>query len=448
MVEEKGSLLSIRFIRSEGLSAFCNLASVIAFIMLGALPLFAQNPSLKLIPKQDGPEVKVEFLGAEDGFAVGTQSFTTLCIVRNVGNSSLPQGSLRLRCYTLANLDYLDGQLRPLVPPLAPNQSASFRWRLAPTSSSAPLTFAAFIERSDVGKGENPNSSGGGAVQSSSSESGIVTLPTVKTASIPHFSANPKLLSGLGSWGKIPQAIAQEDEAWVGNDRVFVHALTANGGIPILTLAAKDGAQWKQIALVSSLAVVNSGEDGQIAWRETFKWRSSERRADKESAVLTLIGTVGSRWSATLTLEAKRDTGAVNGRLKLTARRNLRCFGVQLPRLVAEKESSAPTPKADGVGQVLPPDPSTMADTERMSVSHVGSTTFGMTWSSRSPFATWRSSRLPVGDPERTEVLGGQWDSDARGEIVAAGDVLEFKFRIFAFGPSYTVRDAMRFALP
>ncbi len=415
--------------------------------MLGTLPLFAQNPSRKPTPKQDAPEIRVEFLGAEEGFAVGTQSFTTLCIVRNVGNSSLPLGTLRLRCYTLANLDYLDGQLRPLVPPLAPNQSASFRWRLAPTSSSAPLTFAAFIERSDPGKVDYSNSSGSD-VPSTTSESGIATLPTVKTASIPHFSANPKLLSGLGSWGKIPQAIAQEEEAWVGNDRVFVHALAANGGIPILTMAAKDGAQWKRIALVSSLAVVNSGEDGQIPWKETFKWRSSERRADKDSAVLTLIGTVGSRWSATLTFEAKRDTGAVNGRLKLTARRNLRCFGVQLPRLVAEKESSAPTPKADGVGQVLPPDPSTIADTERMSASHIGSTTFGMTWNSRSPFANWRSSRLPVGDPERTEVLGGQWESDSRGEVVAAGDVLEFNFRIFAFGPSFTVRDAMRFALP
>ena len=447
MVEEKGSLLSIRFIQSEGLSAFCNLATAIAFIVFGTLPLFAQNPSLKPTAKQDAPEIRVEFLGAEDGFAVGTQSFTTLCIVRNVGNSSLPQGTLRLRCYTLANLDYLDGQLRPLVPQLAPNQSASFRWRLAPTSSSAPLAFAAFIERSDSGKGENSNSFGSN-VPSGSGESGIATLPTVKTASIPHFSANPKLLSGLESWGKVPQAIAQEEEAWIGNDRVFVHALAANGGIPILTLVAKDGAQWKRIALVSSLAVVNSGEDGQIAWRETFKWRSSERRADKDSAVLTLIGTVGSRWSATLTFEAKRDTGAVNGRLKLTARRNLRCFGVQLPRLVAEKESSAPTPKADGAGQVLPPDPSTMADTERMSASHIGSTTFGMTWSSRSPFANWRTSRLPVGDPERVEVLGGQWESDSRGEVVAAGDVLEFKFRIFAFGPSFTVRDAMRFALP
>ena len=448
MIEDKGSLLSIRFIRSKRLSAFCNLATAVAFIVIATLPLLAQNPSRKLTPKQDAPEIRVEFLGAEDGFAVGMQSFTTLCIVRNVGNSSLPQGTLRLRCYTLANLDYMDGQLRPLVPPLAPNQSASFRWRLAPTSSSAPLAFAAFIEKNDSGKVDNSDSSGSGDVRSSSSESGIATLPTVKTASIPHFSANPKLLSGLGSWGKVPQAIAQEEEAWVGNDRVFVHALAANGGVPILTLAAKDGAQWKRIALVSSLAVVNSGEDGQIAWRETFKWRSSERRSDKDSAVLTLIGTVGSRWSATLTFEAKRDTGAVNGRLKLTARRNLRCFGVQLPRLVAEKESSAPTPKADGVGQLLPPDPSTMADTERMSASHVGSTTFGMTWSSRSPFANWRSSRIPVADPERTEALGGQWESDSRGEVVAAGDVLEFNFRIFAFGPSFTVRDAMRFALP
>ena len=408
-----------------------------------------QAPPLR---KPDGPDIRIEFLGAESGYAVGTRAVTTLCVIRNVGNVSLQPNLLRLRCYTLANLDYLDGQLRTDVPALAPDQSASFRWRLSPTSASAPLVVAAFLESREPSLKQT---------QSTPANSNALRLaffdaleettgfsPRIRTASIPHFSSFPHLLEKLSGWGNNPQASADSDDAWVGNDRVFVHVLAASGRQPALILAAKDGGQWRQVALASPLIEVTSGEDGQNPWREMFKWRDTERRSDRDSAVIKLIGTVGNRWSAVLTLEAKKDTGAVNGRLKLTARRNLRFSAIQFPRMLVQRESSGPPPKADGVGTVLPPDPSPMSEAERIAASHIGSLTFGISWGSKTPLESLHTFRLPVGDPEHTEILGGAWESDSRGEVVLAGATLDFEFRLFAFGPSFTVKDAQRFGSP
>ena len=82
-------------------------------------------------PPAAGPDLRVEFLGAEKGFAVGTQSVTILCVIRNIGSVALPENSARVRCYPLTGMDFMDGQLWPVIPVLSPNQAVAFRWRLA-----------------------------------------------------------------------------------------------------------------------------------------------------------------------------------------------------------------------------------------------------------------------------------------------------------------------------
>jgi len=96
----------------------------------------AQAPAAPMPPASNPPmpELRVEYLGAEKGYAVGTKDFTLLCVVRNVGMAPLPDKTLRLRCYTLVGLDYTSGELTPLVPALAPNQALAFRWRLTPSA--------------------------------------------------------------------------------------------------------------------------------------------------------------------------------------------------------------------------------------------------------------------------------------------------------------------------
>src|SRR5690242_17513511 len=56
-----------------------------------------------------GPELQVEFLGCEKGFAVAGQSVTMLCVIRNVGTAELPENSARVRCYPLTGLDFMEG---------------------------------------------------------------------------------------------------------------------------------------------------------------------------------------------------------------------------------------------------------------------------------------------------------------------------------------------------
>src|SRR5690349_17333380 len=73
------------------------------------LPAHAQNESRT--PAPPSPQLRVEFLGPEKGFAIGSQSVSILCVIRNVGAGTLPENTARVRCYPLTGLDFMGGQL-------------------------------------------------------------------------------------------------------------------------------------------------------------------------------------------------------------------------------------------------------------------------------------------------------------------------------------------------
>src|SRR5450631_3166121 len=43
------------------------------------------------------PDIRVDYFGAEKGYAVGSNAVTMLCVLRNVGRAALPEGTLRVR---------------------------------------------------------------------------------------------------------------------------------------------------------------------------------------------------------------------------------------------------------------------------------------------------------------------------------------------------------------
>lgn len=427
---------------------FSRLAAVLSAVLaLGAAPVCAQNEAKPAPPP--GPDLQVEFLGAEKGYVEGTQSVSMLCVIRNVGTGSLPENSARVRCYPLTGLDFMSGQLWPLIPALPPNQAVAFRWRLAISDQTTPLVFSVLINKAEKAAGEieahtvaAPNG------QKPADAVDVTVTPRVAAAIIPRFTGVAHLLGGAAGWGKTPQADADDANAWIGNDRVFLHVMAAQGRFPVAALAAKDGTEWKTVALATPLARVRSGEEGQIGWWDTFRWQKSSYRASKDGASLTLMGNVGANWSAELTLESRPDTGSISGRLRLFARRAMRCYGVELPRLLASAPANAPGTKADGSAQYVAFVASPLADIERLSASHTGALTFGISWPSNAPLAGWRSARMPTGDIEHLPVLGGEWKSEDRGTLVSSGASVEFPFKIFAFGPSDTVKDAQRFSQP
>lgn len=164
---------------------------------------------------------------------------------------------------------------------------------------------------------------------------------------------------------------------------------------------------------------------------------------------MTLFGTIGQRWNAELTFETRADTGVIYGRARLTARRNMRLYGVMLPRLQAASPApSAGRPRADGSAELLPPDTSPVAAEPLVSADNTGSVTYGIAWPSTCAITDWHPKRLPVGDVDHLRILGADWSGDDRGELCQAGGAVEFSFKIFAIAQSYTVRDALRYAQP
>src|SRR5579872_6346536 len=92
-------------------------------------------------PAAAAPDLQVEYVGSDKGFAVSGQSVGVLCVIRNVGSAPLPENAARVRCYPLTGMDFMEGQLWPTLPALAPNQAVAYRWRLALTDDATPLVF-------------------------------------------------------------------------------------------------------------------------------------------------------------------------------------------------------------------------------------------------------------------------------------------------------------------
>ena len=218
---------------------------------------------------------------------------------------------------------------------------------------------------------------------------------------------------------------------------------------PLLVLAAKEGAAWRTVANSLPLLRACVGEDGQLPWWQSFRCQQIRAREDKDSASLTLTGSVGAACRVELTFEARPDTGAVMGHARLTALRALRLSGVQLPALCGSVDDKNLTPpRADGSPLLLADAPSPLPDDARLAAAHIGATTFGVTWPADPPLPGWKWSRVPLADGAITQNLGVQATGDPRGDLLQAGASVEFTFRLFAFAPSDTVRDALRFQIP
>jgi hypothetical protein len=217
--------------------------------------------------------------------------------------------------------------------------------------------------------------------------------------------------------------------------------------LPTLLLCGKEASGWRGLAVGSPLASLRSGEDGQVAWWETFRWRESRVRVERDVATLTLLGNIGTRWQAELVFEARRDTAALSGRLRLKPLRLMRLFSVLLPRLQADNSRATASARADGSAQPLTNAEPLLPETARVVADRANGITFGLTWPSAEPQPGWKWSRLAAGDATVAPLPGAQWD-DARGSVILPGATVEVPFRLFASGPSDTLRDALRFVLP
>lgn len=404
----------------------------------------AQNQNKAEAPT---PEVRVEYFGAEKGYAVRGEAVTLLCVVRNIGTGPLPDHAVRLHCFTVDGLDYTSGDTMPVLPAMARNQAIAYRWRLMPTEDGSPLVAAVVVESptpvfvEDAAKGP-----AAGRFVPVPAPPPVGDNPRALVAVIPRMSAPPGIGSRVIPANALPTATAGSDEAWLSNDRVGLHLLMADRRRAVLVLCGRVGTEWQAFAMGPSLAEVRSAEEGQVPWSEGFRWRESSARASKDSASVTLVGSVGSRWRAEMTFEIPPWTGSIRCTLHLTALRDLRLYGVRLPFLIADAKS-AQAPRADGSALPLAADEPILPDEARVAAWHLNGVTFGVTWPGDAPFPGGKWQVDPIGDSANAPIIGAEWGED-RGEAVPTGETINIPFRLFAVSPSDTVHDALRFQIP
>ncbi len=418
------------------------------------------TPQNKPVATPPAPDARIEFFGAERGYAVRGDSVTFLGIVRNEGNGPLPENALRLRLFPAAGLDYTSGDTLPRLPALAPGQAIAFRWRLALSADRGPLVAGILLENAPQTTGApspvptaQAAANGGGSVPISPTVRPAQTppaplaAPSVALTVVPRLSAPPSLGSLPVKPDAAPAAEADAGQAWVGNERMGARLVKAEMRLPVLLLAGREGANWRAVATGTPLARARSGEEGQNPWWETFRWRDTRLDRDQNTATLTLQGTIGARWRSELILTAQRNSSALNGRLRLTALRPVRLYSVELPLLLVQGES-ADAVHADGSAQAVAVEAPLLPDNARVAADRRFGMTFGLAWPSALPLPGWHAAALPAGDGDRLHVLGAQFTADERGDLIPKGATVEFPFRLFVLSPSDTVRDALRFALP
>ena len=210
--------------------------------------------------------------------------------------------------------------------------------------------------------------------------------------------------------------------------------------------AARTARTGKPLALSVPLFTVLSGEPGQIPWRQTFHWNDSRPASDHETAALTLRGTLGTQWRGEITLRTQAGTAAIQGILRLTARRLMRLYDFRLPRLLA-RDAAKPLPgAANGTAIEAPNLPAVLPETARISAAMTAPFSFGIVWSKTFPYAQWTAEKTPAVSVGDFPLLGAAWRSE-RGTLMQPGETVEVPFRLFAYAPSETLRDALRFLI-
>ncbi len=382
---------------------------------------------------EERTDIAVDYFGLERGYTVGGQPVTLLCVVRNRGKEALPANQLRLRLSAIQGLDFTQGELRPNLPEIGAGQSLSYRWSLAPLSLQANLIAGVTLEKVPA-----PPASGVNA---------FALEPQMIVALLPRFQNSPALFTPNTKQTDPPRARA--NGVWrVGNDRAAVQVvLTANRN-PVLFLQGRFGKDWQTVAFAPLLAEVRAGEEGQIAWAEAFRVGSATADNETDSAVLNLQGAVGKRWSAEVQFTVAPGTGAIQGRLRLTAKRTLRVFSIRLPLLMGVSDITLADSKADG--KPLPVAPFATPVEERTSVSALlmKNIAYGIAWTNTAPIPDWRWERTPLGDALRAPLLGVTWFAPEKGDIISAGATLDIPFRLLAIGESQSATAAAPFALP
>jgi hypothetical protein len=381
---------------------------VIKPLIRNAVALACLGFSLTLAASaRDGqPKIVIESFVPAKPFTTNGQPVTFVGTVTNQGTGTLAAGTASARFIPVSGLEYLPGETTPKLPEMAPGARASFTFRAAATDSISQIVASLSLDQ--------PNEA-----------------TSIRIAPLPRLSRVP---APGGEPLARPWAEADEDRAVIDNQKIRARLTTTTSGVPALFLWTFLQGKWAPAGMVCPLAEVSSGEPGQNAWWEVFRAEDMVAVNGAAASSLTITGSFGLRWRATIDIVLGSGSSSLDVRLRLAGNRRMLVNGVRLAPLTIQGGGDLLTESTVGGKQ------------ERRAIWASGVTSGGV-WSSE-----LGGSAMRFGDGESItgvehRVIGGQWISETPNIEMMRGTRMEAACRIFAFSPSATVRDSHKFFL-
>lgn len=364
------------------------------------------------VAQPDRPRLVIESFGSASAYAVGSQSIMLVGTIRNTGREASPAGTYTARIYALAGLDYTEGDTMPKVPALEPNATATFRWRLMPSSADSPLVASLALELPG-------------------------RMPESRVAAIQHFTESPPAESA--GFSKAATARANHSSALLENAGVRVRVFTSDANVPVLIMSSRTSTGWRRVGATLPLAEVMSAEGGQRPWWEVFRAESTRASVMKGTASLVLTGGFGIRWRGTVILTLRTDSSVVDARLLLAPQKTVKLSAVRfLPFYVGDGSFGSAAAEALSPEAAMGP----------ISAVRWGAITVGTTWREEATNGEWRATPLQSPDGTDYRLLGAEWQPNGPPPVLSQASLVEWRTRLFALTPSVSVTDARRVARP
>lgn len=395
-------------------------------------------------PKQATPAVSrvhILYFGADGGVSAGQGDVHFTCVVRNDGALPLPEGAAHVRCFTISGLDYTSGDMRPALPEMRAGEAVAIHWRLAPTDTVTPLAAGVVLLPNNV---EAASATQRADSQPATQQANVG--PDYAVAVVPRVARLESLDMPATLHPGAPWARTAEGIGAVGNDRVRVEAVLSRTGSPILIESSRavPTGPWIDTAVIFPVLLVRSAVPGARSWDKDFRCTGLHAEMPTEAGTLKLEGAVGDGWTALVTLTAQKDTCAIAGSVRVTARwsehvSSMELFGVSVPE-------HTPVPGEIGVPVEVNLKPPAFGADACVDATNVDGITTGFAWPGESPLPQWQWQRRELDGADGESHLAVRWTPPGPSADVAAGATLSLNFRLFALVGSTDVHDALRFA--
>ncbi len=389
-----------------------------ALIMAALVALALGSPARQKLPPrpqagegEPGFSLVLSSFAPTRAYAVGTGTVTLVGTVRNVGKAALPADTVLLRMFAVTGLDYLEGATTVRLPAMEPGASNTYRWKVQPTAPDVPLVAALVLERQGH-------------------------VPQIRVLPIQHFAHNPAAFGNGTPQKPQPLAHASSSSGWLDNGKVRLRMVRTDSETAGGFLWTRTPGGWRQAGLALPFAEVLSAEGGQDPWWEMLKAKRFTAAFSPKRAVLGVSGPVGVRWRASVSLALNAGSSVVDAELSLAPRRPMKLFGVRLARYHVG-EGSFGADSSESIG----PEP---VGSGLMSAVRWGAVTTGMVWPGKPLFEGWSQTLQPTPDGAESSVIGVEYRTGGAPVVLQEGATVKVRWRMFAFSPSGTVRDALK----